>query len=600
MDVWRYTWRLANNAPGLFWANMVIWAVWYLAPLVTGLATRGVFDALSGHAPLDLGIGVLLAFVCAGEAVHVFVFAACIDVWVRLMAANATLLRANLLRWLVLGPGPKRLPGTPGEAVSRFREDVDELWFFIDTWIDLGGQLLYSVVAIAIMASIDTRITAVLVIPLLAIFFVVQAVAKHLKRYRRLNREATARITSFIGELFGAVLAVKVAAAEQQVTRRFEQLSAVRRDAAVKDRLFTETLNAVNLNLVNVSLGLVLLLGARQLQDGSFTIGDFALFAQYLGGLTGLPRFSGWLLARQRHAAVAIERMDELMTGAPHAAVVNHGPVYLNGALPAVERRTPTAGDRLEVAAGHALTVVYPDSGRGIRDITLTLPRGSFTVVTGKVGAGKTTLLKALLGLVDLDGGMVCWNGRAVDDPATLMTPPRCAYTPQAPVLFSDRLRANILLGRSTENGSLDAALDHAVLGPDLADMPLGLETLVGPRGVRLSGGQMQRTAAARMFAAVPELLVFDDLSSALDVETEAALWERLAARGDATCLVVSHRRAALRRAGHIIVLDGGIIAAEGSLDDLLQTSPELQAIWEGKLVTMSAAASPPQPAGIA
>ena len=245
------------------------------------------------------------------------------------------------------------------------------------------------------------------------------------------------------------------------------------------------------------------------------------------------------------------------------------------------------------------LTYRYLDSGRGIAGIDLRLPRGSFTVITGRIGAGKTTLLRVLLGLIPKDAGEIQWNGTTVAEPATFFVPPRCAYTAQVPRLFSETLKDNILLGLPEDRVNVPAALRSAVLEPDVAQLENGLDTLVGSRGVKLSGGQAQRAAAARMFVRDPELLVFDDLSSALDVETEGQLWERVFAHPDATCLVVSHRRAALQRADHIIVLKDGKVDAAGSLDELLATSAELQKLWQGDRgtgETDGAAHPPPTP----
>jgi ATP-binding cassette subfamily B protein len=232
------------------------------------------------------------------------------------------------------------------------------------------------------------------------------------------------------------------------------------------------------------------------------------------------------------------------------------------------------------------LTFRHPRSGRGVEGAGFDLTRGSLTVVTGRVGAGKTTLLRVLLGLLPRQAGEIRWNGAPIGDPGAVLVPPRCAYVPQTPGLFSDTLRGNVLLGLPEAAADLPGALRLAALERDLTALALGLDTPVGPRGVRLSGGQIHRTAAARALVREPELLVLDDLTSALDGETERALWEGLRRRRDATglaILAVSHRREALERADRILVLEDGHITGAGALDELLASCQELRLLWESQ-----------------
>src|SRR5206468_11597139 len=126
---------------------------------------------------------------------------------------------------------------------------------------------------------------------------------------------------------------------------------------------------------------------------------------------------------------------------------------------------------------------------RGIASVDLRLPRGTLTVVTGRVGAGKTTLLRTLLGLLPREAGEIRWNGHVVDDAASFLVPLRCAYTAQVPRLFNETLKQNILLGLPEDPAALAAAIRGAVLEYDVQALEEGLETSVGTRGVKLSGG---------------------------------------------------------------------------------------------------------------
>jgi ATP-binding cassette, subfamily B, bacterial len=541
--------KLASFRARWYWAGTIGWILWFVTPLGPGWLISKLFDELEHTGTTSRFWSLLVALLATHLGAAMLIFAAH-RTYVQGTEAAKALTRANVVNAQLASGGSEAAPRTVpiGDVLARLRDDPFDVLFLIDNWVDLLGALIYGGGAVWLLARIDPWATLAGVGPMIANGFANRFVGNAARKYRSRSRTAASAVGDFLTSAFEASLTVKVAGAQTDVLRRLDQLTATRAHAAVRDGTWNEVVWTINSAAADAFVGVALLVASRH----RLSAGDITLFASYLAGMGWLPMRIGSIIVGRRRYQVSAARLDALLAVSGNGAVdrlIEHRPLPILGGPPAA-RPLSSARIPLTTLEVRGLTI----AGRGLDDIDLTIERGSLTIVSGPVGSGKTSLLRALIGLLDIDDGSVLWNGSLIADRAAFFVPPQCSFVAQVPRLFAESLADNLRLGHSISDCDVQRAIDLAAFAPDVADLPHGLDTLVGARGVRLSGGQAQRAAAARALVHRPELLVLDDLTSALDVETELELWEGLATAGY-TVLAASNRPVALARADQVIAL---------------------------------------------
>ncbi|MBU0935483.1 MAG: ABC transporter ATP-binding protein/permease [Spirochaetes bacterium] len=612
MNTLSYHRKLLRSFPG---AVTALFASTQLEIVVSSLSAgyimRGYINHLNGLEINAFGIQLALLLLVAVYLVSV----AGVGNWmywnIRLQRHGMALICLNIMERIFKRPGALPLPddtqkGRPiseGQCLNTLSHDTMTIPGMISFLFEMLGLCTSGLIAFWIMLRISAPITLLVFFPLAAIFLLLNRLRSRIEPLEEKARRSAGEVSTMIADMFNCIQTVKTSAAEEYFIAEFERRNGRRLKDAIKAEFLFTMLRGLNSGLMEFGAGLILLACASAMYRGTFSTGDFMLFTAYLWPVLGIFRWGGMFLAEVKRNNVAIKRMEALMHPEKPGAPVRHRELSLHS-VPSLslhlDRRPDSELRELEVCAlafrytRHKHDQEDPDTGIAtaaaagpetvaqdtaqpfaISDISFRLCRGSLTVITGTIGSGKSTLVKCLIGLLPTDSGSIYWNRSEVPQGSDLSRDdfwqaPRCAYTPQVPRLFSETLQENILLGMNEQSCDLQTALNRACLEADLKEMPEGLATPIGPRGVRLSGGQVQRTAAARMFARDASLMVLDDISSALDVETEQQLWDRLRAEGDGkTYLVVSHREALLRRADQILLLDSGRLADSGTFSDL-------------------------------
>jgi ABC-type multidrug transport system fused ATPase/permease subunit len=447
-----------------------------------------------------------------------------------------------------------------GQLMSRATVDLGSVRFFLGYGLVFILQSgLTILLGAAAMFWLQPGLAALALIP---VPFVVVVATRYGYRSRPALQEVQQRIgevTASVEENISGVRVVKAFAAEPRQLDRFRASVARVFDQSMIATRMRAFYNPFLAFLPNLGLAVILLVGGRQVVNGTLTLGDFTAFYTYLLMLIGPMRMLGVALGMAQRATASGARLLEILDTEP--GIVG-GPDALPSGRGRVELRGVTFG--------------YGDGPDVLHDVDLVVEPGSTIALVGATGSGKTTLVQLLPRLFDPRSGTVLIDGVDVRSVDVVSLRQAIAVVDDDPFLFSDTIAGNIAYARPYASmEEIVLAAERAQASEFIDELPDGYETRVGERGLTLSGGQRQRVAIARAFLADPRILVLDDATSSVDATTEreikAALREVMRGR---TTFVIAHRLSTIALADDIVVLENGRILARGTHSELLTESP--------------------------
>ena len=445
----------------------------------------------------------------------------------------------------------------PGALIERVQGDttaVQRIWL---TVIQAAGRDLVALISLLVVAlNIDWKWTLAALVGVPLLVFPMLALQRYVRRKTAQTRNVSYERSKRLDEIFHGISAVKLNGMERYQVGRFEKLV----NRIVREQVRSTAGKATMPGLIDIMTGVgffaVLLLGAGEIVDGTKTVGDFMSFFSAMV-LTFQPlRKLGALAGSFQVAAISLERVYDTFDLRPRVSG---------------QARDPATGAPAPRIALDGLTLSYGDTPV-LQGAGFIAEAGEITALVGASGAGKSTIFNVLTRLAEPDAGTITIDGTPVTDMPLGELRSLFSVVTQDALLFDETIRENITLGRTVDEGDLRRAVDAAHVS-DFADgLPLGLDTLAGPRGSALSGGQRQRVAIARAILRDTPILLLDEATSALDAQSERLIQTALerASRGRTT-LVIAHRLATIRDANKIVVMDMGRVVEQGTHQTLLE-----------------------------
>jgi ATP-binding cassette subfamily B protein len=360
---------------------------------------------------------------------------------------------------------------------------------------------------------------------------------------------------------------VKYFNADSREIARYDTAMAAYEVAAVKTEYSLSFLNFGQSVFITSGLVAVMILAGISVQNGTMTVGDFVMVNAYMIQITMPLNFLGSMYRNIRQSMVDMEEMFDLL-GQP-AEVVD----------------APNAS-ALKVAGGALefkdVNFAYDPERPILKGLNLSVPAGKKVAIVGPSGAGKSTIGRMLFRFYDISGGSLSIDGQDIRDVTQKTLHAAIGVVPQDTVLFNDTVRYNIAYGKdNATHDEIVSAAKKAQIHDFILSLPLGYETQVGERGLKLSGGEKQRVGIARTLLKDPPILLLDEATSALDTQTEREILGALKAAGEGrTVITIAHRLSTVADADEIIVLEKGHVIERGTHDVLLEKHGKYSAMW--------------------